>query len=80
MFGNATSHAIYANDVLQVTHINKGLEGQQPFLQAECNKMANRRNNYTRTVFINRKSSHWHINKSLKRNPVYFRKIRIITG
>lgn len=33
MFDNATSHAIYAKDALQVTHIIKGLGGQQLFLQ-----------------------------------------------
>ena len=32
MFDNATSHSIYAKDALQVTHMNKGPEGQQPFL------------------------------------------------
>ena len=33
MFDNATSHSIYAKDVLQVAHMNKGPGGQQPFLQ-----------------------------------------------
>ena len=32
MFKNATSHSIYAKDVLQVAHINKGLGDQQSFL------------------------------------------------
>lgn len=34
MFDNATSHAIYAKDELQVAHMNKGPGGQQPFLRA----------------------------------------------
>ena len=34
MFDNATSHAIYAKDALQVTHMNKGPGGQQSFLRA----------------------------------------------
>ena len=34
MFDNATSHAIYAKDALQVMHVNKGPGGQQPFLRA----------------------------------------------
>ena len=34
MFDNATSHAIYARDALQVAHMNKGPGGQQPFLHA----------------------------------------------
>ena len=34
MFDNATSHAIYAKNELQVTYMNKGPGGQQPFLQA----------------------------------------------
>ena len=33
MFDNATSHAIYAKDELQVAHMNKGPGGQQPFLR-----------------------------------------------
>ena len=32
MFDNATSHAIYAKDALQVAYINKRSDGQQPFL------------------------------------------------
>ena len=38
MFDNATSHAIYANDALQIAHINKGPVGQQPFLHASWYK------------------------------------------
>ena len=34
MFDNATSHAVYAKDELQVAHMNKGPGGQQPFLRA----------------------------------------------
>ena len=34
MFDNATSHAVYAKDALQVAHMNKGPGGQQPFLRA----------------------------------------------
>ena len=34
MFNNATSYAVYAKDALQVTHMNKGPGGQQPFLRA----------------------------------------------
>ncbi len=41
MFDNATSHAIYAKDALQVTHMNKGLGGQQPFLRAGWYEAAN---------------------------------------
>ena len=33
MFDNATSHAIYAKDALQVGNMNKGSGGQQPFLR-----------------------------------------------
>ena len=41
MFDNATSHAIYAKDALQVTHMNKGPGGQQPFLRAGWYEAAN---------------------------------------
>ena len=34
IFDNATSHAIYVKDTLQVMHINKGPKGQQSFLRA----------------------------------------------
>ena len=33
LFDNATSHSIYIPDALQVTHMNKGSGGQQPFLR-----------------------------------------------
>lgn len=32
IFDNTISHAIYAKDTLQVENINKGSDGQQPFL------------------------------------------------
>ena len=32
IFNNITSYIIYAKDILQVTQINKGLEGQKSFL------------------------------------------------
>ena len=38
MFDNATSHAIYAKDALQVVHMNKEPSGQQPFLHASWYK------------------------------------------
>ena len=41
MFDNATSHAIYAKDVLQVAHMNKGPGGQQPFLRPGWYKATN---------------------------------------
>lgn len=34
MFDNATSHAVYAKDALQVAHMNKGSGDQQTFLRA----------------------------------------------
>ena len=33
MFDNATSHAVYAKDALQIENMNKGSGGQQPFLR-----------------------------------------------
>ena len=42
MFDNATSHAIYAKDALQVAQMNKGPEGQQPFLRASWYKKVSR--------------------------------------
>ena len=42
MFDNATSHAIYVKDALQVTHINKKHGGQQIFLRLGWYKMTNK--------------------------------------
>ena len=33
LFGNATSHSVYAKDVLQVKNMNKGIGGKQPQLR-----------------------------------------------
>lgn len=41
MFDNATSHAIYAKDVLQVAQMKKSSGCQQPCLRAEWYKAAN---------------------------------------
>lgn len=41
MFDNATSHAIYTKNALQVTHMIKGLGGQQLFLRVGWYKAVN---------------------------------------
>ena len=42
MFDNATSHAIYIKDALQVAHINKSPRSQHSFLQADWYKNIDR--------------------------------------
>ena len=42
MFDNATSHAVYAKDALQVGNMNKGSGDQQPFLCSSWYTGANR--------------------------------------
>lgn len=43
IFDNATNHVIYAKNILQAMHINKGPRNQQFFLQIEWYKAANKK-------------------------------------